>query len=179
MAIAGPLVSLVLGVAFSLLALAGFPSAVDGVVAWLGYINLTLLLFNLIPALPLDGGRVLRSALWYFRGDLAWATRVAADIGQGFGYLFIGLGIAMLILYGAFSGAWLAFLGWFLLQAARAEARFADGGSARRPAGPRPDGAGSGDRRPDLTIGQFMDEVAWSRAASRRIRSSTTAGRSG
>ena len=163
-AIAGPLVSLVLGVAFSLLALAGFPSAVDGVVAWLGYINLTLLLFNLIPALPLDGGRVLRSALWYFRGDLAWATRVAADIGQGFGYLFIGLGIAMLILYGAFSGAWLAFLGWFLLQAARAEARYIATEEAL-------EGLRVRDLMvrdpvtvdPDLTIGQFMDEVAWSR----------------
>jgi Zn-dependent protease len=163
-AIAGPLVSLVLGVAFSLLALAGFPSAADGVVAWLGYINLTLLVFNLIPALPLDGGRVLRSALWYFRGDLAWATRVAADIGQGFGYLLIGLGIAMFILYGAFSGAWLAFLGWFLLQAARAEAGYIATEEAL-------EGLRVRDLMvrdpvtvdPDLTIGQFMDDIASSR----------------
>jgi Zn-dependent protease len=94
-AIAGPLVTLVLGVGFVLLALAGLPSAVDGVAAWLGYINLSLLIFNLIPALPLDGGRVLRAALWRARGDLGWATRVAADIGRGFGYLFIGLGVVM------------------------------------------------------------------------------------
>src|SRR5207245_2130827 len=85
-AIAGPLVSLVLGVAFVLLAVfAGLPSAEDGVVAWLGYINLSLLVFNLLPALPLDGGRVLHSLLWYFKGDLAWATRIAADVGRGCG----------------------------------------------------------------------------------------------
>ena len=59
---------------------AGLPSAEDGVVAWLGYINLSLLVFNLLPALPLDGGRVLHSLLWYFKGDLAWATRIAADV---------------------------------------------------------------------------------------------------
>jgi Zn-dependent protease/CBS domain-containing protein len=163
-AIAGPLVSLGLGVGFVLLALVGLPSAVEGVAAWLGYINLTLLVFNLLPALPLDGGRVLRSALWYFRGDLAWSTRVASDIGQGFGYLFIAFGLAMFILYGAFSGAWLAFLGWFLLQAARAEARYIATEEAL-------DGLRVRDlmvRDPvtvdaDLTVGEFMDQIAWSR----------------
>jgi Zn-dependent protease len=163
-AIAGPLVSLGLGVGFVLFALVGLPSAVEGVAAWLGYINLTLLVFNLLPALPLDGGRVLRSALWYFRGDLAWSTRVASDIGQGFGYLFIAFGIVMLILYGAFSGAWLAFLGWFLLQAARAEARYVATEEAL-------DGLRVRDlmvRDPvtvdaDLTVGEFMDKIAWSR----------------
>src|SRR5262245_415477 len=71
-AIAGPLVSLALGVLFVLLALiSGLPSAVDGVASWLGYINLTLLVFNLIPAQPLDGGRVLHAAIWRARGDFA------------------------------------------------------------------------------------------------------------
>ena len=163
-AIAGPLVSLVLGVIFVLIALAGLPSAVDGVAAWLGYINLTLLAFNLIPALPLDGGRVLRAALWRIRGDLGWATRIATEIGRGFGYLFIALGIAMFIFQGSFSGAWLAFIGWFLLQAATAEARYIATEAAL-------DGLRVRDlmvRKPvtvdgDLTIGQFMDEVAHSR----------------
>jgi len=160
-AIAGPLVSLILGVVFVLIALAGLPSAVDGVAAWLGYINLALLVFNLIPALPLDGGRVLRAALWRTRGDLAWATRVATDIGRGFGYLFIALGIAMFIFQGSFSGAWLAFIGWFLLQAATAEARYIATEAAL-------DGLRVRDlmvRNPvtvdgDLTVAQFMDEVA-------------------
>ena len=163
-AVAGPLVSLVLGVVFVLIALAGLPSAVDGVAAWLGYINLALLVFNLIPALPLDGGRVLRGALWQIRGDLAWATRIAADVGRGFAYLFIGLGIAMFIFEGSFSGAWLAFIGWFLLQAATAEARYVATEAAL-------DGLRVRDlmvRNPvtvdgDLTVGRFMDEVARSR----------------
>jgi Zn-dependent protease/CBS domain-containing protein len=163
-AIAGPLVSLVLGVGFVLLALAGLPSAVDGVAAWLGYINLTLLVFNLIPALPLDGGRVLRAALWQSRGDLGWATRIATNIGRGFGYLFIGLGIAMFIFQGSFSGAWLAFIGWFLLQAASAEARYIATEAALH-------GLRVRDlmvRNPvtvdgDLTVGQVMDDVARSR----------------
>jgi Zn-dependent protease/CBS domain-containing protein len=163
-AIAGPLVSLVLGVFFVLVAIAGLPSAVDGVAAWLGYINLALLVFNLIPALPLDGGRVLRAALWQSKGDLGWATRVGTDIGRVFGYLFIGLGIAMFIFQGSFSGAWLAFIGWFLLQAATAEARYIATEAAL-------DGLRVRDlmtRDPvtvdgNLTVGQFMDEVARSR----------------
>jgi len=163
-AIAGPLVSLVLGVVFVLIAIAGLPSAVDGVAAWLGYINLALLVFNLIPALPLDGGRVLRAALWQSKGDLAWATRVGTDIGRVFGYLFIGLGLAMFIFQGSFSGAWLAFIGWFLLQAATAEARYIATEAALHALRVRDlmvrdpvtvDG--------DLTVGQFMDEVARSR----------------
>jgi Zn-dependent protease/CBS domain-containing protein len=164
-AIAGPLVSLVLGVLFVLFAVfAHSPTEIDGVAAWLGYINLTLLVFNLLPALPLDGGRVLRSALWYFKGDFAWATRIASTIGRGFGYLLIAGGIAMLIFQGSFSGAWLAFIGWFLLQAATAEARYVATHQAL-------DGLRVRDlmvRDPvtvdaELTLGQFMDEVAGSK----------------
>ncbi len=77
-----------------------------------------LLVFNLLPALPLDGGRVLRSALWQGKGDFGWATRVAAWVGRVFAYLFIAAGIALVIWESAFSGLWLVFIGWFLLQAA-------------------------------------------------------------
>jgi Zn-dependent protease/predicted transcriptional regulator len=162
-ALSGPLVSIVLGAIFVLLAVAHLPSAVDGVAAWLGYINLILAVFNLIPALPLDGGRVLHAGLWRARGDFAWATRVASEIGQGFGYLFIALGLAMFIFQGSFSGAWLAFIGWFLLQAARSEARYVATEQAL-------EGVRVRDlmvRHPvtvdaDSTISQFMDDVAWS-----------------
>ena len=164
-AIAGPIVSLVLGLLFSLGAWAvSTAEAVDGVAAWLGYINLTLLVFNLLPALPLDGGRVLRAVLWQVRGDFRSATHLAARVGRGFGYLFIVVGVAMFIFEGAFSGAWLAFIGWFLLGAATAEDNYVMVSEAL------------GDLRvrdlmirdpvtvpADMSIGQFMDEVAWNR----------------
>jgi Zn-dependent protease/CBS domain-containing protein len=162
-AVIGPLVSIGLGVMFVLIALADVPSAVDGVAAWLGYINLALGVFNLFPATPLDGGRVLHAALWRAKGDYAWATRIASEIGQGFGYLFIALGLAMFIFQGSFSGAWLAFIGWYLLQGARAEARYVATEQAL-----------GGLRVRDLmvrhpvtvdaesTIGRFIDDVAWS-----------------
>jgi Zn-dependent protease/CBS domain-containing protein len=163
-AIAGPLVSLVLGVLFVLIALIdGIPSEVDGVSAWLGYINLTLLVFNLIPAPPLDGGRVLHAALWRWRGDYVWATRVAANVGRGFGYLLIALGIAMFIFESSFSGAWLAFLGWFLLNAATAEARYLltqqalRGLRVRDVMTPNPVVVS-----PDTTLGDFMDNIVLS-----------------
>jgi Zn-dependent protease/CBS domain-containing protein len=160
-AVSGPLVSIVLGVLFMLIAVVGLPSEVDGVAAWLGYINLILAAFNLLPASPLDGGRVLHSVLWRAKGDFAWATRVASEIGQVFAYLFIALGIAVFIFQGSFSGAWLAFIGWFLLQGARAEARYvateqALGGlrvrdlMARHPV----------TVDADSTVGRFMDDVA-------------------
>ena len=160
-AIAGPVVSLALGVLFVLIALiSGTPSEVDGVVSWLGYINLSLLVFNLIPAQPLDGGRVLHAALWRLRTDFAWATRVAAGVGRGFGYLLIALGVAMFIFQGSFSGAWLAFLGWFLLNAATAEARYLlteqalSGLRVRDVMTPNPVVVS-----PDTTLGDFMDSI--------------------
>jgi Zn-dependent protease len=163
-AIAGPLVSLALGVLFVLIALIpGIPSAVDGVAAWLGYINLSLLVFNLIPAPPLDGVRVLHASLWRWRGDYAWATRVASNVGRGFGYLLIALGIAMFIFQGSFSGAWLAFLGWFLLNAATAEGRYLltqqalSGLRVRDVMTPNPVVVS-----PDTTLGEFMDTIVLS-----------------
>ncbi|HEY3105173.1 MAG TPA: site-2 protease family protein [Gaiellaceae bacterium] len=162
-AIAGPLVSLVIGAAFTLVTWRlPLPTGVDGVAFWLGYINLTLLVFNLLPALPLDGGRVLRSILWAAKGSFAWATHIAAAVGRGFGYLLIAGGVALLIFQGTFSGAWLAFLGWFLLTAAGAEDRFLLARQALR-------GLHVRDlvvrepvtTRPDVTIGEFMDDIVW------------------
>ena len=164
-AIAGPLVSLALGGLFVLVAwAAGLPDSVDGVAAWLGYINLSLLVFNLIPALPLDGGRVLRSALWGARHDFASATRIAGQIGRGFGFLFIFGGIALFIIEGAFSGAWLAFIGWFLLGAAGGEirqlaARQALGGLRARDVMVREPVTVT----PELTLGEVMDGLVWTK----------------
>lgn len=163
-AVAGPLVSLAIGAACVLVALASLPTVVDGVVSWLGYINLVLLVFNLLPALPLDGGRVLRAALWKARGDFAWATTVAANVGRGFGYLMIAGGILLLIFEGAFTGAWLAFVGWFLLTAAGAEQRSLAARQAL--AGLRVRDVMTRDPvtvSPDMTLGHFMDEVVSAR----------------
>jgi len=159
-AVAGPLVSLALGILFVALALAGLPESADAVVAWLGYVNLSLLVFNLIPAVPLDGGRILHAALWQSRGDFGWATRIGAWLGRGFGYLLIALGIAMFVFFGDFSGAWLVFLGWFLLAAATSEARFyaareaLSGLRVRDLITPDPVTV-----TPDLSVGRFVDEV--------------------
>jgi Zn-dependent protease/predicted transcriptional regulator len=123
-AVAGPLVSAGLAASFiTLAALTHLNPAIDGVLAWLGYINLLLLVFNLLPALPLDGGRILRSALWHIKGDHAPATRIAAVVGIGIGALMITLGTVTVFMASGFSGVWLAFIGWFILSAARAELR--------------------------------------------------------
>lgn len=124
-ALAGPLVSALLGGSLvAAAAAAGLGRPVDGVLAWLGYINLILLAFNMLPALPLDGGRVLRALLWRARGDFAWATHVAALVARGLAYVLISLGVVLFIGQGVWSGVWLAFVGWFLLEAATAEARY-------------------------------------------------------
>jgi Zn-dependent protease/predicted transcriptional regulator len=125
-AVAGPLVSLALGAAFVGGALAGLPESVDAICAWLGWINLALLAFNLLPALPLDGGRMLRAALWQWKGDLARATRLAAGGGRILSIGMIAGGVVLTAVAGLVSGLWLAFIGWFLLQAATAEARYVE-----------------------------------------------------
>jgi Zn-dependent protease/CBS domain-containing protein len=161
-AIAGPAITFVLAAAFLAVALVpGLPEPVDGVVAWLAYVNLSLLLFNLVPAAPLDGGRVLHSVLWHLRRDVVWATRVASGLGRVFGFLLIAGGIALLVFEGAFSGAWLAFLGWFLLEAAGAESRAATAEQAL--GGLHVRDLMSRDPltvAPDETLGRLMDDVA-------------------
>jgi Zn-dependent protease/CBS domain-containing protein len=97
---------------------AGGGSPATAVLSWLGYINFGLAVFNLVPGFPLDGGRVLRAALWKAMGERSRATRAAARVGQivAFGLVFVGV-------FRFFTGAnvgglWLAFIGWFLLNAA-------------------------------------------------------------
>jgi Zn-dependent protease len=120
-AVAGPLVTLVIGTSCILAAIAWpQPGAVDSVLAWLGYINLMLLVFNLVPALPLDGGRVLRAALWARSGSLSAATDRAARVSGVLATMLIGFGILELLAGGP-GGLWLAVIGWFVLEAGRAE----------------------------------------------------------
>jgi Zn-dependent protease/CBS domain-containing protein len=131
-AIAGPLVSFVLGAL--LLGLATLSPARPGLVALgllLGSVNVQLGLFNLIPGFPLDGGRVLRAGLWAWTGDFPRATLQAALIGQGFGLVFVALGV--LVVFGAASGwvpnmlaangGWIVLIGLFLFAAARGSRR--------------------------------------------------------
>jgi Zn-dependent protease len=130
-AAAGPAVSLALGLVFLVAALAlPLPEGVDGVSFWVGQINLSLLVFNLIPALPLDGGRILRALLWARRRDFLSATRTAGALGRGFGQLLIAGGLALAILGGDFSGVWLILMGWFVLVAAESELQGAAARSA-------------------------------------------------
>ena len=119
-AIAGPLTSLVLGVIFICiwLVLPARFEALTAVAFWLGWINLTLAGFNLLPGFPLDGGRVLRSILWWRSGNLRRATRWASNSGRGLGFLIIFAGIWFIFTGLWFNGLWLAFIGWFLITAA-------------------------------------------------------------
>jgi Zn-dependent protease len=124
MAIAGPLVSVFLsGVFFVLSLLAtglGWATSLELIFRYLAWINLSLLVLNLLPAFPLDGGRVFRSILWGISGNLRRATRWAAAIGQGFAWLLIACGVVLIFKHDYFGGIWLGLIGMFLNNAARA-----------------------------------------------------------
>lgn len=122
----GPFSSFVLAGAFGIVSyyttLWGLPSVatVAGTMAW---INLGLAVFNLLPGAPLDGGRILRSAVWAITDDRERAVRVASRSGQVLGYLVAGIGLLQLFFVqgGLVGGIWLAFIGWFLARAAKSE----------------------------------------------------------
>ena len=120
----GPLVSLLLGVvlaaASAMLLLAGLNGMVAGCLAWLAAINVVLALFNVIPAAPLDGGRLVHALLWRLSGDRTKATLRAAQAGRGFGWVTMVAGFYMSLWN--FSGLWLILIGWFLIAAAGTEA---------------------------------------------------------
>ena len=124
-AVVGPAVSLTAGGLFAGLAFlldkAGAPGLLYGTAAWLARMNLILAAFNLLPAAPLDGGRVLQSYLWWRRGDRLSAAVSAARAGRGMGYALIALGLLQFSTNTGLGGVWLLFLGWFLLVAARSE----------------------------------------------------------
>jgi Zn-dependent protease len=125
-AVAGPLVTLVIGtLMLGLSAIPGLPGFVSGVVEWLALVNIALLVFNMLPAFPMDGGRVLRSLIWRANDDFTRATAVAGGIGRAFGQFFIVGGLFVFFFTGTFGGAWLALIGWFVINAGQAEVRFA------------------------------------------------------
>lgn len=124
--IVGPLTSLVIGGLCIIIArLSGWTPADEpttpavAVLLWLGYINIALAGFNMIPGYPLDGGRVLRSIAWWITGKMDRATRIASRVGQGVAFLFILDGLYKFFVGQNFGGLWLAFIGWFLLDASR------------------------------------------------------------
>ncbi|MGD2114581.1 MAG: site-2 protease family protein [Acidobacteriota bacterium] len=119
-AIAGPIASLVLGLLFLVAGGLPMPAAAGTVVGYLGVINIVLAVFNMIPAFPLDGGRILRSVLWQWKDSLRQATRITSAIGSGFGFLLIGFGILRLVAWGDFvGGMWMALIGLFVRNAAQ------------------------------------------------------------
>lgn len=121
-AIAGPIVSILISVACLALSVYGgalLPDAVAAVLWYLGMINGVVVAFNLIPAFPLDGGRVLRSILWRAKGSLRWATRISTSIGSTFGLVLIVLGLMNLLAGNVIGAMWQALIGMFLRNAAQ------------------------------------------------------------
>jgi Zn-dependent protease/predicted transcriptional regulator len=126
MGIIGPITSLVIGVICLALTIAlgwtppEFPKTpLPAMLMWLGYINIGLGIFNLIPGFPLDGGRVLRAIIWWVTGNAKRSTAIAARVGQLFAFGFIVLGLMRFFGGAGFGGLWIAFIGWFLLNASR------------------------------------------------------------
>jgi len=122
-AIVGPLSSLAIAAIFYGIYQVGIASAwsqaFNGVVAYLAMINGLLAVFNLVPAFPLDGGRILRSILWGWKGNLRWATRVSSTIGSGFGIFLIIMGFIRILSGNFIGGMWLGLIGLFIQSAAK------------------------------------------------------------
>ncbi|MBZ5719880.1 MAG: site-2 protease family protein [Acidobacteriia bacterium] len=126
MAIAGPITSTIIGCVFLGIAFwSGWrPRAAPAqpavaVCLWLGYINLVLAAFNMIPGFPLDGGRILRAVVWRITSNADGSMRVAAKAGEAVAFAFIVLGLMRFFVGASFGGLWWAFIGWFLLDASR------------------------------------------------------------
>ncbi len=170
-AIAGPLVTVVCLIVFIVATWAlkqvDAPGQIVAVTDYLARINGILLGFNLVPALPLDGGRVLRSFLWYRQKNFAVATASAAKAGRAFGGVLVAIGLLGLFTGAGLSGLPFALVGWFLMQAAQAEASFAQvrqalgGLYVRDVMTPDPETVA-----PDTTIEDFIEELAHARGHS-------------
>jgi len=119
-AIVGPATSFLLAALFALTGLALWGTGLDTAAFYLAAINLVLGVFNLLPGFPLDGGRLLRAAVWNRSGNMIEATRVASWSGSALGFVLMGLGVVMALAGGLLSGVWFIVIGWFLRSQADA-----------------------------------------------------------
>ncbi len=166
MAMAGPIASILLAVGFYGVVQVGtsyrMPIPVVGVATYLSFVNGLLAAFNLIPAFPLDGGRMLRAALWRWKNDMRWATGLASRIGSGFGFLLVGLGLLNVITGNFVLGIWWFLIGLFLHTAAKASyfqlltRRTFEGELVRRFMTPNPVTVS-----PDLLVGVFVEDYIY------------------
>ena len=164
MALAGPAASIVIGLAaLGLAALgAGWPGAVVTVLAYLGMVNLLLAAFNLVPAFPLDGGRVLRALLWRRHGSVVRATHTAARVGLAFATALMVLGGVRVVLGDLLGGVWFFLIGMFLRQAADASYQqvVVRGALANEPVR-RFMTTGPVSVRPEVTLAEFLDSYVY------------------
>src|SRR5437899_11841391 len=117
----GPLTSLAVALITFVLALLPFPALIGDLLAWLALVNVALALFNLVPAFPLDGGRLLGAFFWWRQGTRQRGVHSAVRIGRVFAYLMIAFGVFELFTGSVLNGIWIAFVGWFLLSAGSSE----------------------------------------------------------
>ncbi len=163
--VVGPLTSLAIALLCYVLGVAVFAlgglSIAGYLLIWLAYINLVLGLFNLIPAFPLDGGRLLAALLWWQSGSRQRGVHRAVQVGRLFAYAMIALGFVELFLGSVLNGVWIAFLGWFLLSAASAEESGAVAHEALRSLPVSAAMTSPVVTIPDwITVEQFLSEVA-------------------
>jgi Zn-dependent protease/predicted transcriptional regulator len=162
----GPLVSVLLAGAFAVVAALLHAAEVAAIVVevfvWLALINGILAAFNLVPAAPLDGGRILRSILWRRRGDRFSAAITASRAGRTFGWVLVALGLLEFVGGAGLAGLWLVLIGWFLTMAAGAEEQHAitrhalAGVRARDVMTPEPTSAPAG-----ITVEQLLDDYVF------------------
>ena len=122
-AAAGPITSFLIAIVTGALAflVRDVDDRLQAILEYLSFVNVLLAVFNTLPGFPLDGGRVLRSIAWKKTGSFRRATRVAAGVGEMFGYGLIAIGFFLLLSGNLLNGLWMMFIGWFLLGAARNE----------------------------------------------------------
>lgn len=166
MAIVGPLTSVILGGILFLASIFGMRNGwsmpVYGVVLYLSYLNFALAVFNLIPAFPLDGGRVLRSILWKWKDNVRWATKVSSQIGAGFGIVMVVVGVLNIFTGNFIGGLWLILIGLFLRSIAHSAyqqlliRQALSGETVRKYMNPNPVTV-----TPDATVTDLLDNYAY------------------